>query len=688
MKSPQNPSYEKTRPEFSDFFSLADRHFTAVFLIVFFGILSYLTGLHAEFQFDDYETIVENPLIKHLDLNILWDHYKSRFLTNLSFTLNYLGAGLDVFWWRLTNIFIHILSALAVYHLTLLIFKTPKIKRYQWPDQEQYFFALFCALIFLVHPVQTQAVTYIVQRSTCLAGFFYLTALYFYLKARLGEKSYLWAILFAFLGMLTKPIIISLPVAVILCEICFFHFEKKIDARRTAAIIFLALPPLIIALFLFPIYTWPDKIKMAGHTFTQPAYLLTEFNVLVTYIRLLFLPVNQNLDYDYKIVHSFFDFPTPLSFSFLAALIVAGLFMLKKEPLLAFGILFFFITILPQSSFFPLPDVIFEHRLYLSCFGFAVFLCAALKKILKGDKPLKVVLSLIVLIFAFCTFGRNLLWSNSLAFVQDIVKKSPNKARPHNSLGFYYFRQKDYKEAEKEFLKALSLENNYFLAYYNLAMTYCETGRIPEARKMFRGLVRLYPGFEQAWVGLGLTLVKKENAMIAFQRALERNPMSAAAHIGLGNLYLELDNITAAEPMLKRAAWLNPDSPYALYNLGNLYFKKSEFYEAMQYFERAAAIKPDFAQALNNLGSVFYYFGYFEKAAQYYQRAIRLDPFLAEGYFNFANALYELGETEYSQVIIRQAANLYKSQGNAEMAKKIEKKLKKPAGKKRNEIKK
>src|SRR3989338_9502117 len=179
-------------------FFFLKRHPLTLFFLFSVGVFAYLRSFSADFQFDDYATIVENPIIKHLDIPLLWSHYKVRFLTNLTFAMNYWLGGLNVFGWHLVNNLIHVLNSFLVYLLTFITFRTPKLEG-RFDTASQYSMALFSSLVFLVHPLQTQAVTYIVQRATSLSGLFYLGAMYFYVKARLNgrAKDYIWAMVFS-----------------------------------------------------------------------------------------------------------------------------------------------------------------------------------------------------------------------------------------------------------------------------------------------------------------------------------------------------------------------------------------------------------------------------------------------------------------------------------------------------------
>ena len=219
-------------------------------LIIFFGLAAYGSSFTVDFILDDYPSIVDNPFIKHLNIFVLWQHDPSRFLTQVTFAVNYWMGGLNVAGWHAVNFALHCASAFLVYLLTLQIFQTPK-GRYV-PERDQPKLAVATTLIFLLHPIQTQAVIYIVQRAVLLAAFFYFAALYFYVRARLTgvAQFYIYSLIAAYLAMLSKPLAATLPVMIAVYDIFFFGIDKVIDQRRCWVYFFLSLTILIIPLGL------------------------------------------------------------------------------------------------------------------------------------------------------------------------------------------------------------------------------------------------------------------------------------------------------------------------------------------------------------------------------------------------------------------------------------------------------
>ena len=588
-------------------------------------------------------------------------------------------GGLSVFGWHAVNLLIHITASFFAYHLTFITTQSPRIKDAH-NTQDWRFFSLFVALIFLVHPIQTQAVTYIAQRATSLVTLFYLAAVYWYARARIEQcnKYYVWMMYFVVLGMLTKPIIVTLPLTILLYDILFMkpYPIKRLSWFFTAFL--LSLPVAVIPIFLIGKSKFMEIASRGHRIIPQTHYLFTQFNVILTYIRLLFAPINQNLDYDYRIAKTLFEFPTFVSLLAIIAIIFAACWAVRKQRLLSFGILWFFLTLSPQSSLYPLLDVIFEHRVYLAFYGFSIFLCILIFTAIKKRKVFCIVMSCIVAVLAIMTFQRNIMWSDSLVFARDVVKKSPNKARAHNNLGFFYFREEKFPEAKQEYKKALELDVNYFMARHNLGMVYLEENSLEKAKGAFEIVQYLHPSYSESYVGLGhvyFRLNDIESAHRLYKKAIDLDNVNTGAYIGLGNIYQKRGDLEKAQQLFQKTILYDPENIAAHYNLGNIYFSQGNLYDALDSYRRALRIKPDLAKAFHNIGNIFSYLSDYKKAIEYYRKSIELEPTLPEVYLNLANALHVVGDTQQAESFAKKAAELYRFGGQKNVAESIEKKL-------------
>jgi len=566
----------------------------SLLLIALLGILVYAKTFRAPFEFDDIFTIVNNPEITSFS-NLLDGPYNSRIVGLLSFALNYRLNGLNVWGYHVFNLTVHISSALLVFWFVILAFRTPFFQK-DLMEAPRYksgpvIIALFSGLLFVVHPIQTQAVTYTVQRFASLATLFYLLSLVLYVSWRLKEKGsvllYLGAIAAAILAMSTKEMTVTLPVIILLFEGAFFAGNIK---RRLINLL-----PFFLTMLIVPLGLKASNVAMLSAEGDTPIpapgdYLFTEFRVIVTYLRLLLFPAGQNLDYDYPVYHSFTDPNVFLSLFFLLAIAGTGIFIfhLSREKsdlaflrLAAFGIFWFFITLSVESSVIPIADVIFEHRLYLPSIGFIIAVVtggyvatAAIEtKIPWIGKAAIPVLSIVVLMMAGATYARNSVWGDEVTLWSDVVKKSPAKDRPHFNLGTLYLQRGDTSRAAKEFEADINIRPDYAAAHLGLGDSYLLARDYTRAAAEFLLAVRYDPDLARAHNHLGLAYLNNSEtskAIAEFERAISLNPDYAEAHLYLGAAYMTLRDNNRAYAEFEEALRINPDFQEAKDNIRRL----------------------------------------------------------------------------------------------------------------------
>ncbi|MFC1844605.1 tetratricopeptide repeat protein [Thermodesulfobacteriota bacterium] len=309
-------------------------------------------------------------------------------------------------------------------------------------------------------------------------------------------------------------------------------------------------------------------------------YLFTQFGVIVIYIRLLFFPINQNLDYDYPIYHSFFTPHVFLPFLFLLWLFFFGLYCYYRSEkskaknrygfrLISFGILWFFITLSVESSIIVLRNVIFEHRLYLPSVGFIICFLAAISmatNAIKNKTTVRFVISGIVVavfILAGMTYARNSVWQNNIVLWEDVVSKSPQKARSHHNLGVAYAKKGRTEDAIKEYIIAIEIEPESAIAHNDLALAYAAQGRLDDAQKEHMIAGKLKPGFVKAHNNLGFSYMKqgrKEEAIREYLLAIKINPDNFEAHNNLGILFAQKELFDEALREFQAASAIAPNN--------------------------------------------------------------------------------------------------------------------------------
>ncbi len=559
-------------------------------LILLFGIAAYSNTLTGSFQFDDIPNILENRFLQPLNLGKLWFYYPLRFVANFSFALNIHLTGLATWGFHVLNLLIHILTSCIVFSLTLSILNTPSMKNWVLPAQQN-LFALVAALLFTTHPLQTQAVTYIVQRATSMATLFYLTALWMYLRARLEDaRHYRIVFLLMLAAMLTKEISFTLPFAILLSELFFFPpsaedplGKKLLHWMPFAA--FLLIIPLLYLIYphlLTRIDGSLNIIPSIAKNTSRWDYFLTQFRVERTYLRLLFFPVNQCLIYDYRLSKGWGDPNTWAAFSLLWSILVLSFAFFKKNRLLTFGVLWFFLTLSVESSLIPVPDLIFEHRLYLPMFGFVLFLTSLLWTFFRSGKWFTAISLVIAVVLSGMTYVRNEVWKTITSLAQDVVRKNPHKGISYAGLGDAYSREaRDDKAAVVCYRKALDLGFTTPWVFYNIAAAYSRLGEY-EKSLPFQKIISSSSALKEStpfYDNHALALINKgENAAAVkmLKEDLKMSPENPLLYIQLGEAYRKMERENEAVASFRKAIELAPLSQEGYNALALLYKRKGD----------------------------------------------------------------------------------------------------------------
>ncbi len=577
-------------------------------LILTLGFLIYSNTFQSSFHLDDESSIVENYRIQNIGMpGLIWEYSRERFLAYLTFALNYRFGGLNTFGFHLINLTIHILASWIVFLLIRITFRTPALVSHSL-TKHSHTLALFSSLLFLTHPIQTQAVTYIVQRIASLTALFYLASVTFYAKARLENNRLFYglALFTTYASMFTKQIAFTLPFTLALYEFTFFG---KQDLKSKL----LRLAPFLASAAVIPVLTaihgatasqaGQDSALIPVETklISRSDYLLTQFNVVRTYLRLLVFPVNQNLDYDYPISTTPADLPTFLSLLLHAGMIVGAFRLLKNHRMISFGIFWFYLTLSVESGIIPIKDVIFEHRLYLPMFGFVLAFTSFIFLLLKNTRKFSLIFSLLVLAFSGMTYLRNKVWKDELSLWADVIHKSPDKARPNNTLGAAYGDLGDFEKAERYLEKAIQINPRHPMAYFNLGAVRGKQGLLEEKTKYYEKALEVNPKLVKAYGNLGAIYGKKGNpgkALEFLNRALSLDPRYVPAYYNLGVTYAKMGNYPKAARALEKTIQINPSHAQARYTLGLVYLERGNLEGALAQAVKLQDLNPELAQAL------------------------------------------------------------------------------------------
>jgi protein O-mannosyl-transferase len=632
----------------------------SVIIICYLGFLVYSNSLLSPFHFDDIGTIVDNSAIKHLfNLANIWNFFPARFITFFSFALNYQIHQLNVVGYHIVNLAVHLGSAILLFWLVNLTLLTP-VMREEKISQQAKLISLFTALVFLTHPIQTQGVNYITQRSALLATLFCLASLGLYAKSRLllaqgstqslARRYYFSSLAVAIIAMFTKEMAITLPLAICLYEFSFFKTSKSFNFKQ--------LIPFLTTLIIIPLTMLVTK-SVAFTAMWQESegvlnippwhYLLTKLIVLASYIRLAFLPLNQNLDYDFPIFTHLLSVPVLFSLLFLILSIVIAFRLFRSYRLISFGILFFFLTLLFEWSIIPIPEVIYEHRLYLPMVGFSIFLVTSLYYLIpnKHPKAMLTILVILVAVYSALTYARNNVWKDDLTLWNDTVNKSPHKSRPYHNRGLAYQNQGKFNQAISDYNKAIEMNPGYADSYNNRGLVYQNKGDLDQAIANYNKAIAINPNCAHAYSNRGLVYKIKgdlNQALSDFNKAIEIGTGYSFAYYNRGLAYQNKGDFNQAIADYNKTIEINPGHAYAYYNRGLAYQNKGDFNQALSDYNKAIAINSGYISAYNNRGNVYQNQGKFNQAILDYNKAIEINSSYAETYNNRGLAYQNKGE--------------------------------------------
>jgi tetratricopeptide (TPR) repeat protein len=553
-------------------------------LTVFLVFLIYSSNLGGPFVFDDGSNINNNPAIRLTQLS--WSGLKdaasksplsNRPLAYISFALNYYFHGYRTVGFRLVNILIHMSAGGFLF---LFIKTTLGLPALQSRFGNSRWLPTIAVLIWLIHPLHIQSVTYIVQRMNSMASMFYILAMLCYTRARLTQSPTIkWLLAAACLmsGILalgTKETAATLPCFILLYEWFFFQDLSREWLKRHLPFLIGAFILLIGVSLIYldghPFERILSQYELRNFTLTQRVF--TEFRVVILYLSLLIYPHPNrlNLDYDFPLSHSLIDpLTTLLALVAIIGLLAWSFWLAKKDRLLSFCLLWYFGNLVIESSIIGL-EIVFEHRTYLPSM-MIILIAAILADRYLRFKVLKIVtIFAIILVFSAWTHERNTLWSNAVSLWSDVVEKSPQKARPHNNLGNALKRQGKIEEAIVHFNKALQINPGYAKAYNNLGTALASQGKTEEAIKHFGIALYINPGYAAAHSNIGVALASQdelEKAIVHFRAALRLKPDYTQVHSNLGAALVRQRKLQEALEHFHTALRLNPGDVQTYNNL-------------------------------------------------------------------------------------------------------------------------
>ena len=541
--------------------SVRRHHILAVWIVAAFALIVYSNTLYDGFVFDDKVAILNNPLVTRCHTLQSVSHLLTepwRAVTVFTYGLTFYFARFDARYFHGINILIHILNSMLVFVVAFLAAR-------RWLSAEtSRFFPLAAGLIHATHPLYTEGVAYVWGRSSSLCALFCFSSLFLVM---LGYEKASWkryvcyagAIVFGIVAWRTKEEAIMLPLLI-------GGYWTLVGAWRLLAGL------MVIPLSLL-VLRWNDITRLYQRvhenaslasigfepSLSPMAYFLTHVKESVFYyLRRFVFPLHLNVDPDVKPVVHLMDPWLVISILLLISLVVCGVLMWRRQPIISFGVMALLLSPLTAYAFIPLADVVAEHRIYIT--GLGVDLLFAWILVRKPRYSLAAI-SVVTIMFGMATVERNRVWANDLTLWADAVQKSPHLARPHLNLGLAYESNKQFDLALVEYQRALSINPKLSPAYVNM-------GNILFSKRNFQG------------------------SEAALRKAIELSPTLSVAYGNLASIALQKDQPSEALQLLEKAASLE-DSYVIHWNEGVVLSKLGRYSEAAREYQRAVELRPD-----------------------------------------------------------------------------------------------
>ncbi|OIR03967.1 TPR repeat-containing protein YrrB [mine drainage metagenome] len=664
------------------------------------GVAVFSNSFSGPFIFDDLLSIPQNPTIRHLVTALSPPGggvtVTGRPVLNLSFAINYALSGDQVWSYHALNLLIHLATGLLLFGIvrrTLARLEAGgRVPATLAGRATSVAFA--SALLWIVHPLQTESVTYLVQRAESLMGLLYLLTLYAFIRGADARRSLPWYVLAVgacLLGMGAKEVMVSAPVLVLLYDRTFLAGSFS-EAWRRRHRIHLCLAATWLPLAALVLHA-ADRGGSAGFGVgvSEAAYVATQFQAVAHYLWLAVWPHPLIVDYGTQWVRSVADV---LPYAVVVIALVAGTAVaLVRKPALGFLGAWFFAILAPTSLVPIVRQTLAEHRMYLALAPVTVLIAVAAYRWLGRRALWAAVVAAVAL--GSLTLARNADYRSSESIWRDTVRKRPENPYAHNNYGNLLAAAGREQAALAQYDAAIRLDPTFADPLYNAGKTLARLGRPNEAIARFEAALKLNPSMPDAETELGIALVavgRETEAVAHFRRALALDPhyvdahnqlgialaragrVAAAAtefeaalaaspnradlHNNLGNVLRMQGRLTDAIGQYQEATQDDPDFVPAHLSLGNAYRDSNRMADAVAQYEQALRIDPNLPEARNNLGIVLLMSGRTDRAIREFEAALRVDPNLAQVHLNLALALQSAGRAAEAQAQFEAARRL------------------------------
>jgi len=636
-------------------------------------VLVYGNTVLNSFHFDDIPSILEKPWIRGWDKipQFIFSIFQ-RPLVILSFNLNYAISEFEVWSYHVFNICFHIIASLLVFKFVQqIMFFLKDISAKQYPHL--FSWPYVAALVFALHPLSTQSVTYISSRSSVLATIFYLSGLILFFKG-FGERKvnknpghiyFFGFTFFLVLGGLTKEIIVTLPAALFLFHYYFISRESpgKWISENLKWVLLLLIP--LLAGVGYKQFLGGGFLAASSAKLPSSTWLLTQTSVVpFEYFRKFIFPFNLNLDINFPILSNWLNLKNWLGIFSLGLLItlwiristrieIKGPWEIEKRCA-GFSLAWIFLTLLPTSSFIPLLDAVMEHRTYLPLVGFALLATSifswayrTVTNLNSNTLPISLLqtgMLLILVLFSMIVIDRNKIWKDELTLWADARNKSPGLVRPYNNLGEANDKLGNFDQAIEEFKEALKINPNYFFGLNNLGNVYGKQGKYEEAINNFQKALDQKSDYSPAHYNIARAyhlVGKKQEAAESYRKAIRFNPYFEQAFYNLAYLSMELSVFDEAIENFNKFIKMQPNHSRAHFGLGNALMMKGQLDLAMLEYRLSGKLDPTFALPYMNMANIQMQTKNIPAAIESYQKALKINPDLSAIHLSLGMIYYQ-----------------------------------------------
>lgn len=611
----------------------------ACLFLVALTIVAYANSFHGVFLMDDV-VFVDGEAFHYFWPP--WDLLNGpRPIVDLTLAMNYAISRLEPWSYHAFNLAIHLLAALTLFGLVRQTWIRAKSRP---AAAHATSIAFVVSLLWAVHPLQTQAVTYVIQRSESMMGLCYLLTLYCICRLDDSGRRVAWGaatVAACALGMACKAVMVTAPLVALLYDRAFLSPTWRDVFRKRGSLYICLAATWSILVFTGVVggvvSTSADAKSTVGFgvlKFSPSQYAMTQPGVILYYLRLALWPNPLCLDYYWPAAKGFTQVGLPLIGILL--LLAATVWAWFRRPALGFLGAAFFLILAPTSSFIPIQDVAVEHRMYLSLAAVVLLVVLGAQRIVSARGPAIVLTAVIVFALGFGTYRRNQLYADATAMWKDVIATNPNNARAQNNLASELIKRDDVDEALKHLNKTLEVFPNASKAHYNMASALEKKGQYEEVVAQYREALRLEPGIWVTHYNLANCLYRKlgraEEAIPEYREAQQLAPTEPQNYIMLGVLFDEQHRLdeAAAEYRLGIAAAGPRTDPIQIarlhFNLANTLSKQNQTAEALEEYTQALKFNPRYHQAQYGIGVAQMELGDKISAVESFRAALAIDP--------------------------------------------------------------